>query len=383
MSRVLATALLLVSFVVPSARAAPTRRPGPPPPDLAQRIAKMDRHQKVGRLSAATRGALANSSEDGSGHIRTIPNWKGSFTTDGVVYPFTMAGNAPQRGGETRIDSSLIVLSFFFDEFVDANGNNIVIGSSDIVDDFLGSPNLVATPYANGVAQFTDSLQRASFFAVMQQNWHTTVKPPRMLTPVQIEVPVGLGQVFDVGGTLVAQVDDNFFNSQLNTIFQLEDIRPEEFPMLLSHNVFTVFALGFHGAFEVTTKNGKPGVQTFLWTSWLDESLFGPIFADATTLTHEVSELINDPFIDNIVPEYAIPDSGNPPFCSNLLEVGDAIEFLPNQMAPVTVNGKLYHTQVEATLQWFSRESPSSAFLGAYSWPDITVQTTFSPPCPP
>ena len=383
MSRVLVTGLLLASFVVPSARAAPTRRPGPPPADLAQQIAKMDRHKKVGRISAATRGALADSSENGNGRIRTIPNWKGSFTSAGVVYPFIMAGRDPRRGDETTIGSSLIVLSFFFDEFVDANGNNIVIDSSDIVGDFLGSPNLVATPYANGVAQFTDSLQRASFFAVMQRNWHTMVNQPRMLTPVQIEVPVGLGQVFDVGGTLVAQVDDNFFNSQLNTIFQLEDIQPEEFPMLLSHNVFTVFALGFHGAFEVTTKNGKPGVQTFLWTSWLDESLFGPIFADATTMTHEVSELINDPFTDNIVPEYSIPDSGTPPFCSNLLEVGDAIEFLPNQMAPVTVNGKLYHTQVEATLQWFSRESPSSAFLGAYSWPDITVQTTFGPPCPP
>ena len=382
MSRVLVTGLLLMSFVVPAARAAPTRRPGPPPPDLAKRIAKMDRHQKVGRISAATRGALADSSENGSGRIRTIPNWKGSFTTDGVVYPFTMAGKAPQRGDETRIDSSLIVLSFLFDEFVDANGNNIVIDSSDIVDDFLGSPNLVKTRYTNGVAQFSDSLQRASFFRVMQPDWHTTVNQPRILTPVTIEVPVGLGQVFDVGGALVAQVDDAFFSSQLNTIFQLEDIRPEEVPMLLSHNVFTVFALGFHGAFEVTPKHGKLAVQTFLWTSWLDESLFGPIFADATTLTHEVSEWMADPFIDNIVPEYSIPDSGNPPFCSNLLEVGDAIEFLPNQMAPVTVHGKLYHTQVEATLQWFSRESPSSAFMGAYSWPDITVQTTFGPPCP-
>jgi len=383
MSRVLLTGLLLITFAVPSAEAAPTRRPGPPPADLAQRLAKMDRHQKFGRISVATRGALSDSSEDGSGRIRTIPNWKGSFTSAGVVYPFTMAGKNPRRGDETRIDSSLIVLSFLFDEFVDENGNNIVIDSSDIVDDFLGSPNFIKTRYANGVAQFSDSLQRASFFRVMQPDWHTTVEKPRMLTPVTIEVPPGLAQVFTVDGTLVAQVDDAFFNSQLNTIFQLEDIRPEEVPMLLSHNVFTMFALGFHGAFDVTTKHGRPGVQTFLWTSWLDESLFGPIFADATTLTHEVSEWMNDPFIDNIVPEYSIPESGDPPFCSNLLEVGDAIEFLPNQMAPVTVHGKLYHTQVEATVQWFSRESPSSAFMGAYSWPDITVQTTFSPPCPP
>ncbi|HEY1416448.1 MAG TPA: hypothetical protein VGF41_01045, partial [Myxococcaceae bacterium] len=227
MSRMLVAGLMLVTLVSP-ARAAPTRRPGPPPPDLAQRIAKMDRHQKVGRISTTTRGALSDSHEDGSGRIRTISNWKGSFTTDGVVYPYTMAGKNPRRGDETRIDSSLIVLRFLFDEFVDENGNNIVIDSSDIVEDFLGSPNFVKTRYANGVAQFSDSLQRASFFRVMQPDWHTSVERPRMLTPVTIEVPPGLGQVFQMGDTLVAQVDDAFFGSQLNTIFQLEDVRPEE-----------------------------------------------------------------------------------------------------------------------------------------------------------
>src|SRR5690242_14882399 len=123
MSRLLAAGLLLVTFLVPSAQAGPTRRPGPPPPDLAQRLAKMDRHQKVGRISTATRGALSDSREDGNGRIRTISNWKGSFTSAGVVYPYIMAGKNPRRGDETEIDSSLIVLSFLFDEFVDENGN--------------------------------------------------------------------------------------------------------------------------------------------------------------------------------------------------------------------------------------------------------------------
>jgi hypothetical protein len=112
----------------------------------------------------------------------------------------------------------------------------------------------------------------------------------------------------------------------------------------------------------------------------LSENLFGPIFADATTLTHEVSEWISDPFINNLVPDYVIPNSGG--FCQNLLEVGDPIEFLDNQMAPVTVNGHLYHTQVETLLPWFSREVPSSAFEGAYSYPDTTVLLAPSDPCP-
>jgi hypothetical protein len=52
-------------------------------------------------------------------------------------------------------------------------------------------------------------------------------------------------------------------------------------------------------------------------------------------------------------------------------------------MMPITVHGKLYHTQVETTVQWFSREVPSSAFQGAYSYPDTTVLTAPSDPCPP
>src|SRR5262249_51426497 len=152
--------------------------------------------------------------------------------------------------------------------------------------------------------------------------WHTTIAQPRMLTPVQIEVPVGLSQVMDLGdGRFIAFIDDDFFNSQLNTIFQLEGLRTNEVPILISHNVSTFQALGFHGAFDVTVGN-KQGIQTFLWSSWFDEDIFGPIFADATTLTHEVSETLADPFINNSVPEFAIPGSGDPPVCLDILEVG-------------------------------------------------------------
>jgi len=148
--------------------------------------------------------------------------------------------------------------------------------------------------------------------------------------------------------------------------------------MLVSGNVFADVFLGFHAAIEVGS-GASSRIQTLLYVSWLSEDIAGPIFADATSPTHEVSEWISDPFGTNIVPEYVIPNSRG--ICQNLLEVGDPIEFLDNQMAPVTVNG-LYHTQVETLLPWFSREMPSSAFEGAYSYPDTSVLLAPSDLCP-
>jgi hypothetical protein len=373
-----------VAVAAPPQKAAPaTRRPTKVTAEFLRTWPRqVTRHKAFDRLSKSTKSLISAGLHEDARRLPSIPTFQGSFTSGGVTFPYTMVGREPRRGGTTNVKTSYIELSFIFDEFVDENGNNIVINSSDITDDVLGSPNLVATDYTVGHGQFGDVVQRAMFFNVMRRDWHTTLERPRKLTPVQIEVPVGLAdvQVSDAG-VLFASVDDDFFVSQLNTILQLEDIRTDEVVMLVSHNVSTFFALGFHTAIDVT-KNGRAGVQTFLWTSWFDLDLFGPIFADATTLTHEVSELIGDPFVNNMTPLYAIPNSGDPPFCLDFLETGDAIEFLDTQMFPVTVRGKLYHTQNEALLQWFSRESPSSAFQHAYSYPDTTVLTSPAPVCP-
>jgi hypothetical protein len=44
---------------------------------------------------------------------------------------------------------------------------------------------------------------------------------------------------------------------------------------------------------------------------------------------------------------------------------------MPNQFT--------YHPQVEALLQWFEFQSPSTALHGAYSYPDETTLTALSP----
>lgn len=377
MSNLVLVAAALCSTAVLAAPRAPAKFS----PKVMAQFAKNPRFQKMNHLSPATKGMVSDGTHESNGRLRAPPTWRGSFSYAGTKYPYVMAGGNPRKGDETRIDTSFIALSFVFDEFVDASGNPLRIDAGDLAGDVFGSPNFNATKYTVGTGQFGDAVQRATFWSVMERDWHTTLNRPRVLTPVTIEVPVGQAQVFDAGnGKMLGFVNIDFLYSQLQTILQLEDVHTDELPILVSRNVWADQALGFHDAVE-TTRGGHSGIQTYLWTSWIDEDSIDPIFADATTLTHEVSEWISDPFINNPAPGSLIPESGG--FCLDVVEVGDPIEFLPNQMAPITVRGRTYHTQVETMLQWFSRESPSSAFQGAYSYPDTTVLTAPAESCTP
>jgi len=358
----------------------PRRAPLRLTPQVVDQVKHQERHQGLNHLSAATKGLIQSGHHESPSRLPTIPTWQGSFQSEGATYPYVMAGRSPRHGDETRIDTSVIVLSFKFDEFGDANGNPIVIDSSSIVQDFMGSPNFVKSDYSVGHGQFGDVVQRASFWNIAQHDWHTTLEHPRTLVPVTIEVPVGQAQLFDPGnGKLIGIVNFDFLYSQIQTILQLEAVRTDELPILLSYDVFADQALGFHDAIEVQSGH-KSGIQTYLWTSWLDVDAFGPLFADATTMTHEVSEWVADPFINNLTPDWSIPESGGA--CNGILEVGDPIEFLSTQMFPITLHNHVYHTQNETMVSWFSRDDvPSTAFQGAYSYPDTTVLTTHASPC--
>ncbi len=361
-------------------RSAVRRAPAALSPNAFDRFKHQSRFARFNHLSPESKAAIQSGALESNNRLRSFPTFNDSFTSAGTVFPYTMVGHHPRRGGEVRVDTSYIVLNFLFDEFVDDQGNSLFIDSSPIVNDVVGSPNFVATPYTDGFSQFSDAVQRASFFNVMKSDWHTSIERPRMLTPVTIEVPIGQATVQKAAnGKFIAFVNGDFLFSQIQTILQLENIKTDELPLLVSRNVSADAFLGFHDAFDVQSGN-KKGIQTYLYTSWFDPDVIDPIFADATTITHEVSEWMADPFVNNMAPNAVIPDSGGA--CLNFLEVGDPIEFLPNQMAPITVHGKVYHTQVETMVQWFSREVPSSAFAGAYSYPDTTVLTAPSDPCP-
>lgn len=120
-------------------------------------------------------------------------------------------------------------------------------------------------------------------------------------------------------------------------------------------------------------------VQTYIYTSWTTPSIFTADLLDVDTLSHEVSEWMNDPFTNNVVPPWLAVGPG--PFCQGTLETGDVVEELPAADIPVPLNGVTYHVQTEALLPWFERQSPSTAAAGAYSYPDTSLVTSVAQDC--
>jgi hypothetical protein len=364
------------------------------------------KHMAFSKLSASTKAAAQQQSP----RVVSLPNFTRSFTFGGQTFPYTMVGQDPAKKETTVIPAQYIPLSFFFDEFVDQNGNNIVIDATAITDEIKHSPLFEPSQFANGFTQYEDAEMRAEFFPLFSgkgdgdgDSFHVLFSHPQTLIPVQIEVPVGSSEVFvDQSGNFFALIDFAFIGSQLNTLVQTEPINVQSVPIFLTRNVvYGDFVQqqpvdccigGFHTAFEVNQTNNNVFVQTFAFTTSLDAAvandIFGnpTIFADIFALAHELGEILNDPFVNNTTPNYQLP--GLPPgFCQNNLENGDLIENLPNPSQPLTLNGFTYHPQTLGLLQWFEGINPSDAFGGAYSFPDTTVLTVAGgtapfTPCP-
>jgi len=354
------------------------------------------KHTASNKLSASTNAMTKNQDP----RIVSLPSFTGSFTFGGQVFPYTMVGKDPAKGGRTNIPTQYIPMSFFFDEFVDQNGNNIVIDTTVVNGPLAQSPLFNNAQYATGFTQFEDSVMRAQFFPLFNNNgnhpagtnnYHVLLGSPQTLIPVTIEVPFGSSLVFvDSDGTFFALIDINFIGSQLNTLIQTEPISVDAIPMFIARNA-VYFANqnpndccigGFHTAFETNQTNNKIFVQTFTFAAWLDsdvaETIFmdPTIFADILPISHELGETLNDPFINNITPNYQLP--GFPPgTCQNVLEVGDVVEATPDPSFPVTLNGFTYHPQTLGLLQWFEGITPSDAINGAYSFPGNNLTSPF------
>ena len=361
------------------------------------------KHLAFNKLSSSTNAA----SKQQSPNIVSLPSFTRSFTFGGQVFPYTMVGKDPARKQTTTIPTQYIPMSFFFDEFVDQNGNNIVIDTTVLNDEIENSPLFDNSQFATGFTQFEDAVMRAEFFPLFGKNrdnegndtYHVLLGHPKTLTPVTIEVPAGSSVVLQApDGNLVAIIDINFIVSQLNTLVQTEPITVNAIPMFITRNaLYGDFVKqkpadccigGFHTAFETNQAGNNIFVQTFDFATSLDADIadfvFGDptIFADIFPLSHELGETLNDPFVNNVTPSYQIP--GAPAgVCQADLEVGDIIENLANPSQPITLHGFTYHPQTLALLQWFEGITPSDAINGDYSFPDPTVLTSPFMPCPP
>jgi hypothetical protein len=337
--------------------------------------------------------------------IDSLPNFTRAFSSHGEVWPFTMVGNDPSLGRRTRIPARVLAVS------LELQNADLVTSTTVSVQPFeelvMRSPNFEEADYTSGEdIQFADAVQRAEFFHSMKKSWHTELHPSRIVDHITIKVPLTTkvpgvddkGNPIDVdvptyitgtagdGSTFVLLLDqffnDAFFNAAVEQIadrhFTTDAVNillfPNTFIFSLDPNQFPI--LGFHTFIFDPSADPLP-VWVTIFASWISPGIFDPAtgIQDVTTLSHEISEVFNNPFLINSVPAWQFPE--NPGTCQDNLEVGDPIETLAHQTVPIrTEHGRqnfVYHPQTEALLQWFEDAVPSDAIRGAYSFPDTTA----------
>jgi hypothetical protein len=354
--------------------------------------------------------------------LDTVPTFTGAFASpapsidffqsDGftTVSPFVMIGNQPQLGGTTTIPANLTAVSL---QLLNPDGSvfaNVPFGPfEDLTED---SPNFRNSNYSVGNTQFGDAVQRAEFFNVMGEDWHTLLAPNfvnratlQIPATVQVQffdgtiitVPGYITQTASDGSTVVFLLDLLFnlldFNQAVNDInggsFTTNAINYHVYPNTFLFSVvdeqgdLSCCALGFHEYIFDPTVTPTPR-WIYAFASWISPGTFGPGVQDVTALSHETSEALNDPFGNNIVPTWQFP--GIAGACQANLETGDPVEVLPNSTVPIVTREKhevfQYHPQTEALLQWFEIGNPSNAIGGAFSYPNTAALPQAATPCP-
>jgi hypothetical protein len=346
--------------------------------------------------------------------IDSLTNWNGSFKTPGYdsngkprnSWFYNMVGNRPEKGGTTSINAPVVPVEL---ALLNPDGSVAYTYSpKPFILPALESPLFNNSTYSSSPTptQFTDAVMRAEFYNVMAPDWHTMLFAS-LKTTRTMSVPSGsYYYLLDKNGKCcefvlidIGEFVNLFFptvatdtTTPIGAAENAGDITTKEISTFLFPNTYLFFngdpneccVLGFH-TYDMepgdASNANKERRYVVNYSSWISPGLFGSAFVDVTGLGHEIAETFNDPFVasdgrHNITPWWLSPN-GN---CQNDLEVGDVIEGLRHAAYPIKMaNGKTYHPQNEALLQWFEFQSPSTAIDGAYSYPDESVLTALSP----
>jgi hypothetical protein len=345
--------------------------------------------------------------------LNTIANFTGSFTRSGLDYsgnpqstwPYAMVGRAPSSKGPTTITVPIIPVAIDLrDEQGNpryVNGQRLYYDPSNLAPLAVNSPvfRKMKWPTSAAPTQFLDAWYRAQFWNVdggISESWHTWLSP--VVRPTRVmQLNKGTYRfLLNPDGTCcqLVEVDWDAFNNAMfpyapndpsGVVSGAElagDIHTQDLSTFLFGNVVQYFGdpsncctAGFHTYdFEPDAQGNWTQVYTVAVASWLSPDLFAGYYPDVLALSHELAEVMADPF------EYYGNGSPNQtPWwsdgvdCHTNLEVADPIEFLPTLQYPVTIDGFTYHLQNLAMLQWFSGDA--TAWHGAYSFPDTSVLT--------
>jgi len=324
---------------------------------------------------------------------------------------YTMVGGHPQRGGATELDAPIIPVSVDLLDWNKSvrvvNGHKLHYSVKPFIDPVLRSPLFESWEYTSSdvPTQWVDAIQRASFYGVMQQDWHTLLRPS-VKRERTIAVPRGSYKFalhkdgsccafvlidIDVFSNLLFPASPSEKRTPVGAAEHAGDITPKSLSTFLFPNTFLYAngdpnqccVLGFH-SYDSEPGDAHNGFRqrrfVLTFASWISSGIFSPEFQDITALSHELAETVNDPFVASdglhgLTPWWYSLNG----HCQNDLEVADAIEGLMGAAFPIHMHNRTYHPQNVALLPWFEFQNPSTAVAGAYSFPDATLLTTLPP----
>lgn len=353
--------------------------------------------------------------------LNTLATFDGAFVGEAGPFAnedfrFTMIGNDPKLGGTTVYPANIDEVSL---QLLNADGSVFTnVPFAPFEQKTLESPEFVPLNYRSGNSiEFADAVHRAEFFNSMKSNWHTLIIP-HVVNRVSITVPFFVDLQLQDGSIIQARsyftgtaADGSTFVFLLSPLFtflwenevvneiNLGNFTTNSFDMTLFPNTYLFdlntsnpnvpggcCVLGFHTYFLEPGTFPQPRWITE-FASWISPGIFNGGFQDITALSHETSEAVDDPFLDNLTPVWQFP--GQPAastVCQGNLEVGDVIEGLSNATSAIEVkqhgSSFIYHPQNLALYQWFEMGPTSSAIDGAFSFPNETVLPISAIPCP-
>lgn len=309
------------------------------------------------------------------GVATTIPYFTSSVKSplDGKTYSYSIVGKDPTKStGVTKVNYVPIVLIITYPDgtVLDATqpGCNDTVS---VADRFFKGPNFAASPLvSNGVKlgslQLTAAFQRAEFYGSLKSTKYSTKLVPAVAPIiVKVNAPSAAKTVAGVcSGTNhnIGEIDINWYDSEVQSLAN-QYATTTEVPVVLSYNTMLTSGggcciIGYH---DVFSHNGNP--QFYSVGAYNDAGVFGstPI-EDIHAWTHELGELLNDPFTNNPTPAWG--HIGQVGGCQNNLEVGDP---LTGTAFVHKYKGFTYHPQELAFFDWFFR-TPSQGTGGKYSF---------------
>ncbi len=311
-----------------------------------------------------------------AGSLQTLPSWSHGFSIEGQSYSYTLLGTDPDLGAATTVIPTVLVpIRLVVSDYI-VNGAPLVLDATPQMKDIENSPIFTASKFDSGNLQFADAMLHAEF-PQASKKWHLLFAPSVAPT-IEVVAPAGAVQIYQSkSGKYLGVINNGPLLNKVFTDVLKNQSTANTYVVFVTYNALYAGAFGFHSDYV-----NKDGTAATVWAynSWLKgvNDLFTLPSPDADTFAHEIAETVHDALGLSLTLKWGDWFRDNRCF-QPYIETGDAVEDatakVQNYHQPVTINGKkvVYTLQTEAMLPWFTREYPSSAIHGAYSFPSETA----------